>query len=1081
MRLTDWLGLCFGKGFNDAGYPVIQSRMKGSSRIVEEVKGMYKERAEIEAEYAKRLAKLSRQNIGKDETGSMRAALDVVRTEIEQTSRTHADLSNVFKKDLEGQLAEFHNRVQSQRKNSLANIEKLYKQKTTQESYVNKSRDKYEQDCIRINGYTAQSSLVQGRDLEKVTSKLDKAQSTVNGNDKDYQNFIRALKDTTLKWNAEWKAYLDQCQDLEEERLEFLKSNLWNYANAISAVCVADDQSCERVRVALETCEAPRDIVDFIQRAGTGSAIPDPPEYINYGRGQPPPPRPTYKTANFHRTTTRQPTFVAPVPPSGEAQAGTGPTASASGRRDSLGGGGGLPGVSSEDLHSESRSRVQGDEGLSKRAPPGGVALPGMTESHPSGTSPVRQAGGLPSEDSGAVDAAMRAAKADRRMSAKNFLARTPSRSHSNTGRQGNPMAVQPSNAQSSTSTPQRTLPPSDTAGTTIITPLAEADDDPIAKALSDLRMKPNRSPAPGHGHGPSPPVRTAGTQSYGGISRHPGMVASPSSAGHPSDRPRSPSAAFMQEPERASSPMPVEEVLGQYGQSFPGERRAVSRQNSTASRHSRMSMQQDQRARSPVPADASHASGFAGVGARGRSPSPQPFQKGRPAPTSHQQPQQPQQQRPAAQSRPSQSASAFSVPQRSTTPLGISLDATGSVTHDQMADDFIKRTGSVGPAQGRPFTPQHPSQATGPAAAHGYGQHPAPQPSYTGHHAQQFSTVTSHTVPAPGHQQLPPQQQHYTYGQAPVPQHLPQQPPQGQMGAYQPPPAGAQHGYGHPGAAPQQAPHQQPPRHQDSMGSLGRQSAAPYSGYQSPSPYNQRPASAAAPPGQPAITAAQPSTPGHAYGQAQQQPGQYAGQQPAPPASQYGQAALQETPASAYMHQYQQSFPGQHPANAVAASPAPAPGLNNAASTLPQQPQQQPYGQWNAAQTQPQLPQMNGTSGYASGAPPAHQPSLPPSTQQHQQHGAIVNPQATRPAPSQTPGPPTGQYSDAGKPILFYVKALYDYQAQLDEEFSFTAGDVIAVWETNPDGWWQGELLDDARRRPGSNTFPSNFVSLLN
>lgn len=47
-------------------------------------------------------------------------------------------------------------------------IEKLYKNKQTQEHYVNKAREKYEQDCVKINGYTAQSSLVQGKDLDKV-------------------------------------------------------------------------------------------------------------------------------------------------------------------------------------------------------------------------------------------------------------------------------------------------------------------------------------------------------------------------------------------------------------------------------------------------------------------------------------------------------------------------------------------------------------------------------------------------------------------------------------------------------------------------------------------------------------------------------------------------------------------------------------------------------------------------------------------------------------------------------------------------------------------------------------------------
>lgn len=91
-----------------------------------------------------------------------------------------------------------------------------------------------------------------------------------------------------------------QCQDLEEERLDFVKASVWDYANAVSAVCVADDevsvsgairywrgclfnaafafpsysQSCERVRVSLENCEAIRDIQQFIQLRGTGAAIP---------------------------------------------------------------------------------------------------------------------------------------------------------------------------------------------------------------------------------------------------------------------------------------------------------------------------------------------------------------------------------------------------------------------------------------------------------------------------------------------------------------------------------------------------------------------------------------------------------------------------------------------------------------------------------------------------------------------------------------------------------------------------------------------------------------------------------------
>lgn len=64
--------------------------------------------------------------------------------------------------------------------------------------------------------------------------------------------------------------------------------------------------------------------------------------------------------------------------------------------------------------------------------------------------------------------------------------------------------------------------------------------------------------------------------------------------------------------------------------------------------------------------------------------------------------------------------------------------------------------------------------------------------------------------------------------------------------------------------------------------------------------------------------------------------------------------------------------------------------------------------------------------------------------------------------------------------PMVYVVKALYDYTATIDEEFDFQSGDVIAVTATPDDGWWSGELLDEARREEGRHIFPSNFVCLF-
>jgi SMC interacting uncharacterized protein involved in chromosome segregation len=83
---------------------------------------------------------------------------------------------------------------------------------------------------------------VQGRELEKLQKQLDKVNSSVGGNEREYQALVRMLEETTRKWELEWKGFCDHVQDLEEERLDFIKDNIWVYANAVSSVCVTDDE-----------------------------------------------------------------------------------------------------------------------------------------------------------------------------------------------------------------------------------------------------------------------------------------------------------------------------------------------------------------------------------------------------------------------------------------------------------------------------------------------------------------------------------------------------------------------------------------------------------------------------------------------------------------------------------------------------------------------------------------------------------------------------------------------------------------------------------------------------------------------
>jgi hypothetical protein len=173
-----------------------------------------------------------------------RNSVDTLRQETDKQASFHIQLAQQIRNELETPVAAFVARQSQHRKGYQATIEKQFKTKQAQEVHVNKARERYEQDCLRINAYTAQSTLVQGKDLERISVKLERAQQTVHANEREYANFARALRDTVAKWEQEWKQFCDSCQDLEEERMEFTKDNVWVYANAVSIVCVSDDEVC---------------------------------------------------------------------------------------------------------------------------------------------------------------------------------------------------------------------------------------------------------------------------------------------------------------------------------------------------------------------------------------------------------------------------------------------------------------------------------------------------------------------------------------------------------------------------------------------------------------------------------------------------------------------------------------------------------------------------------------------------------------------------------------------------------------------------------------------------------------------
>ncbi|GAA5827007.1 hypothetical protein JCM5353_008883 [Sporobolomyces roseus] len=985
------------------GYECLMTRVKSGGKVLEDLRTVLKERASIEEDYAKRLAKLSKSSFGTGETGHMERAMLTLKGELEQTSKSHHDLASLLRMQ-DSLVSDFTQKREGARKTQQSGIEKTWKSMNNQREHVLKAKTKYENDAIQINSLHAQASLLQGRDLDKATLKMDKVQQTVVVNERDYKNFVNVLKETTVNWNMAWKTFCDLVQDQEEERLEFVKGRMWDWANAQSTIAMAEDESAERTRTALEQCEPKLDIRIFVQRFATGNCIPDPLPFIDAARTTPHP-KQSYKTAKFSRSSTRipgvkhspsavndiaralhqqtssTPLSVAPQtnsarpPPSSSTSTSAIPQQQHSrGASSTSLGANGIPRPASRgaNLYAESTSQTFSP---SQETTP---TRPVPNDSAPSSTSRF------------AVSPSAASLRQPPPSSDPRAVSPTPARpGHINAAAfQNRPSAIAP------TQPPQSVPPPARYQASPASSPKkpssfpspyqnqsggggGDDENDPLLQALKVLqstpapaasprssRMSPHpqstssqssSTPAPAPGRPLSSMGQRPNHRSQSSLGQNLPPAVGMGGGGGGRSRPTSPAPqAAMMQPPSSSSVIGSNQTQASYGQAFPGER-AQQQQQQIARPHSRAGSnvsQQQQPNRNSLASPASVGN---------------------------------------FQARPSSPGGGGG---------GGGFAGVGSAT---------ARGRSPSP---QPFIPEslRPRSPAIQQQIHAQQQQQRPTSAY-GNHAQ--------APPPPSNQYSNQNQNHY--GGAP------QGYPTSQSHPYAQPPPAQSNPYAR---ATSPAPQQQQVGRPNSMVNY----APPPPQSQQQHPYSSQSQQFS-------------NSPSSHLSQQQQQPSPYSGTTPSPqPTQSYPYPS--QTPSHSHSHSQGQHSPYAPPPPQQQYAPPPPPS-----SVISQ----------TSIQRTPSL-----HSGVSSIPPPtSHQQSYTQQTQQQVRAPSVASVRAG----STAPPPPTGQYTDQGVPIIFYVNALFDYRATSNEEFSFSQGDVIAVTATDPDGWWQGQRVGDSGN---SKLFPS-------
>jgi len=149
------------------------------------------------------------------------------------------------------------------------------------------------------------------KDAEKIKARLSKQTQTSEEADKAFRLSVEKMHEISTQWQmemtqtsdvraasvfplglcvADFFFYLKKTktkknqiiqmfQKLEEQRIDFVRSQLWTYSNILTAGCAADDVSNDRLRGSLEKCNIENDITVFVNEKATGKNVP---EVIDY-------------------------------------------------------------------------------------------------------------------------------------------------------------------------------------------------------------------------------------------------------------------------------------------------------------------------------------------------------------------------------------------------------------------------------------------------------------------------------------------------------------------------------------------------------------------------------------------------------------------------------------------------------------------------------------------------------------------------------------------------------------------------------------------------------------------------------
>ncbi|XP_065840132.1 nostrin-like [Oscarella lobularis] len=267
------------------GFDELRKYLKLGEEFCKDVAGIFAERAEIEADYAKSVARLATKasKVNRSQLGTLKTAWDTFINRMNVEGETHKQFGVDLTAETSKPLKQFFDQQTKARKPIETMVEKASKFLADRRSDELKSkRNNYSKakDCEVAHEQWEEAKSGRGKpvsekDVQRMEAKVKKAIESAAKQDTDYREACRKAEEARQGWETAMYNCCQKFQGMDEEREKYLQSIFIKYTDLLGTLPPSYQESCNLVKEQAEKIDPPSDVSEATDKFGTGENCPD--------------------------------------------------------------------------------------------------------------------------------------------------------------------------------------------------------------------------------------------------------------------------------------------------------------------------------------------------------------------------------------------------------------------------------------------------------------------------------------------------------------------------------------------------------------------------------------------------------------------------------------------------------------------------------------------------------------------------------------------------------------------------------------------------------------------------------------